>query len=102
MRLNHEKTDGFKANINVVFTDSNEVWALEAVEFGAEQHQGPRAEEPGPDGDLEPARFLAMVVQGKKLPELVQAGLAKVEGDPTGVIVNNVMNFEPVFAIVTP
>ena len=29
LRLNHEKTDGLKANINVVFTDSNEVWALE-------------------------------------------------------------------------
>ncbi len=29
LRLNHEKTDGLKAAINMVFSDSNEVWALE-------------------------------------------------------------------------
>jgi Alkyl sulfatase C-terminal len=29
LRLNHEKTDGMKAAISMVFSDSNEVWALE-------------------------------------------------------------------------
>ncbi len=29
LRLNHEKTDGLKAAISMIFTDSNEVWALE-------------------------------------------------------------------------
>ena len=102
LRLNHEKTDGFKANINVVFTDSNEVWALELSNSVLNSTKGRVLKNPDLTVTWSRPAFLAMVVQGKKLPELVQAGLAKVEGDPTGVIVNNVMNFEPVFAIVTP
>ena len=48
--------------------------------------------------------FLAMLLQGKKLPELVQAGLAKVEGDPRGfgAVVANIVEFPPLFNIVTP
>jgi len=48
--------------------------------------------------------FLAMLLQGKKLPELVQAGMVKVEGNPQsfGTVVANIMNFDPVFNIVTP
>ena len=46
--------------------------------------------------------LLAMVLQGKKLRELVQAGLVKVEGDPTGAIENNILTFEPLFPIVAP
>ena len=48
--------------------------------------------------------FLAMLMQGKKLPELVQAGLVKVEGDPKalGAIVANVVTFTPNFPVVTP
>ena len=42
--------------------------------------------------------------QGKKIPQLVQAGLVRVEGDPKGfgAVVANIMNFEPVFNIGTP
>jgi alkyl sulfatase BDS1-like metallo-beta-lactamase superfamily hydrolase len=45
-----------------------------------------------------------MLLQGKKLPELVQAGLAKVEGDPRGfgAVVANIVEFPPLFNIVTP
>ena len=45
-----------------------------------------------------------MLLQGKKIPELVQAGMVKVEGDPKGfgAVVANIMNFDPVFNIVTP
>ena len=48
--------------------------------------------------------FLAMLVQGRKLPELVQAGLVKVEGNPQAfaALGANIVNFEPVFNIVTP
>jgi alkyl sulfatase BDS1-like metallo-beta-lactamase superfamily hydrolase len=48
--------------------------------------------------------FLAMLLQGKKLPELVQAGMVKVEGNPQsfGAVVANIMNFDPIFNIVTP
>ena len=56
------------------------------------------------------ARAQAIVVhatsakQGKKLPELVQAGMVQVEGNPQsfGAVVANIMDFDPVFNIVTP
>ena len=45
-----------------------------------------------------------MLLQGKELPELVQAGMVKVEGNPQsfGAVVSNIMNFDPIFNIVTP
>jgi len=45
-----------------------------------------------------------MLLQDKKLPELVQTGWVKVEGNPQGcgAVVANIMNFDPVFNIVTP
>ncbi len=48
--------------------------------------------------------FLAMLLQGKKVPELVQAGLVKVDGNPQGfgAVLANIMSFEPLFNIVTP
>jgi alkyl sulfatase BDS1-like metallo-beta-lactamase superfamily hydrolase len=48
--------------------------------------------------------FLSMLLQGKKLPELVQAGMVKVEGNPQAFagVVGNVVTFPPAFNIVTP
>ncbi len=48
--------------------------------------------------------FLSMLLQGKKLPELVQAGALKLEGDPRAVaaVFANVETFDPHFNIVTP
>ena len=48
--------------------------------------------------------FLAMLLQGKKLPELVQAGMVKIEGNPQGfgTVVANIVEFPPLFNIVTP
>jgi alkyl sulfatase BDS1-like metallo-beta-lactamase superfamily hydrolase len=48
--------------------------------------------------------FLAMLLQGKKLPELVEAGMVQVEGDPRAfaTIVGNVVQFDPHFGIVSP
>ncbi len=48
--------------------------------------------------------FLAMLLQGKKLPELVQAGAVKVEGNPQvlAAVFGNVESFNPYFNIVTP
>jgi alkyl sulfatase BDS1-like metallo-beta-lactamase superfamily hydrolase len=48
--------------------------------------------------------FLAMLRPGKKIPELVRAGMVKVDGDPKGfgAVVANIMNFDPTFTIVTP
>ena len=104
LRLNHEKTDGMKAAISMVFSDSNEVWALELSNSVLNNTRGRVLKNPDVTITLTRPAFLAMLLQGKKLPELVQAGMVKVEGDPQsfGAVVANIMNFDPVFNIVTP
>jgi len=104
LRLNHEKTDGMKAAISMVFSDSNEVWALELSNSVLNSTRGRVLKNPDVTITLTRPAFLAMLLQGKKLPELVQAGTVKVEGDPQsfGAVVANIMNFDPVFNIVTP
>ena len=104
LRLNHEKTDGMKAAISMVFSDSNEVWALELSNSVLNSTRGRVLNNPDVTITLTRPAFLAMLLQGKKLPELVQAGMVKVEGDPQafGAVVANIMNFDPVFNIVTP
>jgi linear primary-alkylsulfatase len=104
LRLNHEKTDGMKAAISMVFSDSNEVWALELSNSVLNNTRGRVLKNPDVTITLTRPAFLAMLLQGKKLPELVQAGMVKVEGNPQsfGAVVANIMNFDPVFSIVTP
>jgi alkyl sulfatase BDS1-like metallo-beta-lactamase superfamily hydrolase len=102
LRLNHEKTDGMKANISVEFTDVNEVWALELSNSVLNSTKGRVLKNPDLKVTFTRPALLAMVVQGKKLRELAQAGMVKIEGDPTGVIENNVLTFEPLFPIVAP
>ena len=86
------------------FTDSNEVWALELSNSVLNNTKGRVLKNPDVTMTLTRPAFLAMLLQGKKLPELVQAGMVKVEGNPQafGAIVANIVNFEPVFNIVTP
>ena len=84
LRLNHEKTDGLKADISMVFTDMNEVWALELSNSVLNNTKGRVLKNPDVTITLTRPAFLAMLLQGKKLPELVQAGMVKVEGDPKG------------------
>jgi alkyl sulfatase BDS1-like metallo-beta-lactamase superfamily hydrolase len=104
LRLNHEKTDGMKAAISMVFSDSNEVWALELSNSVLNNTRGRVLKNPDVTITLTRPAFLAMLLQGKKLPELMQAGMVKVEGNPQsfGAVVANIMNFDPVFNIVTP
>jgi alkyl sulfatase BDS1-like metallo-beta-lactamase superfamily hydrolase len=104
LRLNHEKTDGMKAAISMVFSDSNEVWALELSNSVLNSTRGRVLKNPDVTITLTRPAFLAMLLQGKKLPELVQAGMVKVEGNPQsfGAVVANIMNFDPIFNIVTP
>ena len=104
LRLNHEKTDGMKAAISMVFSDSNEVWALELSNSVLNNTKGRVLKNPDVTITLTRPAFLAMLLQGKKIPELVQAGMVKVDGDPRGfgAVVANIMEFNPVFNIVTP
>ena len=104
LRLNHEKTDGMKAGISMVFTDLNEVWALELSNSVLNNTKGRVLKNPDLTLTLTRPAFLAMLLQGKKLPELVEAGMVKVQGDPKAMaaVFANVMTFDPIFNIVTP
>ena len=88
----------------MVFTDSNEVWALELSNSVLNNTKGRVLKNPDVTLTLTRPAFLAMLLQGKKLPELVQAGMVKVEGNPTGLraVFANIVNFDPIFNIVTP
>ena len=104
LRLDHTKTDGMKAAIQMEFTDINELWALELSNSVLNSTKGRVLQKPDLKLSLTRPAFLAMLLQGRKLPELVQAGMAKVEGDPQalGALVANIVTFTPDFNIVTP
>jgi alkyl sulfatase BDS1-like metallo-beta-lactamase superfamily hydrolase len=104
LRLNHEKTDGMKAAISMEFTDLKETWALELSNSVLNNTKGRVLKNPDVKLTLTRPAFLAMLLQGKKLPELVQAGMVKVEGNPQvlGAVFANVESFDPYFNIVTP
>jgi len=104
LRLNHEKTDGMKAAIAMVFTDINEVWALELSNSVLNNTRGRVLRNPDVTLTLTRPAFLAMLLQGKTLAELAQAGMVKVDGDPKvfGAVFANVVAFDPTFRIVTP
>ena len=104
LRLDHTKTDGLKAAVQMVFTDVNETWALELSNSVLNNTQGRVLKNPDVTITLTRPAFLAMLLQGKKLPELVQAGMVKVEGNPQafGAVVANIVDFPPLFNIVTP
>ncbi len=104
LRLDHTKTDGMKAAVQMVFTDVNETWALELSNSVLNNTKGRVLPKPDVKLTLTRPAFLAMLLQGKKLPELVQAGMVKVEGNPQafGAVVSNIVEFDPAFNIVTP
>jgi alkyl sulfatase BDS1-like metallo-beta-lactamase superfamily hydrolase len=104
LRLDHSKTDGLKAAVQMVFTDVNETWALELSNSVLNNTKGRVLKNPDVKLTLTRPAFLAMLLQGKKLPELVQAGMVKIEGNPQafGAVVANIVEFPPLFNIVTP
>jgi alkyl sulfatase BDS1-like metallo-beta-lactamase superfamily hydrolase len=104
LRLDHTKTDGKKAAIQMEFTDVKETWALELSNSVLNNTKGRVLKNPDVKLTMTRPAFLAMLLQGKKLPELVQAGMVKVEGNPQafGAVVANIVGFEPNFNIVTP
>ena len=88
----------------MVFTDVNETWALELSNSVLNNTKGRVLANPDVKLTLTRPAFLAMLLQGKKLPELVQAGMVKIEGNPQafGGIVAAIVEFNPLFNIVTP
>lgn len=104
LRLDHQKLDGMKANISMVFTDLKETWALELSNSVLNNTRGRVLKNPDVTLTLTRPVFLSMLLQGRKLPDLVQAGAVKVQGDPKvlAAVFANVETFDPHFNIVTP
>lgn len=104
IRLNHRKTDGQKASIKLVFTDLNETWALELSNSVLNNTRGRVLKNPDVTLTLTRPAFLALLLQGKPLAEMISAGQIKLEGEPKalGVVFANVETFDPNFKIVTP
>jgi alkyl sulfatase BDS1-like metallo-beta-lactamase superfamily hydrolase len=104
LRLNHQKTDGLNLGINLEFTDLKETWALELSNSVLNNTKGRMLKNPQARLTLTRPVFLAMLLQGRKLPDLIQAGAVKLEGDGAalGAIFANVETFDPFFNIVTP
>lgn len=104
LRLNHQKVDGLSLGINLVFTDLKETWALELSNAVLNNTKGRVLAKPDVTLTLTRPAFLGMLLAGKKLPELIQAGAVKLEGDPKafGAVFANVETFDPYFNIVTP
>ncbi|MBK7613218.1 MAG: MBL fold metallo-hydrolase [Burkholderiales bacterium] len=104
LRLNHQKVDGLKLGINMVFTDLKETWALELSNSVLNNTRGRVLAKPDVTLTLTRPAFLGMLLAGKKLPDLIQAGAVKLEGDPKafGAVFANVETFDPYFNIVTP
>jgi alkyl sulfatase BDS1-like metallo-beta-lactamase superfamily hydrolase len=104
IRLNHRKTDGQKAAIKLVFTDLNETWALELSNSVLNNTKGRVLKNPDVTLTLTRPAFLALVLQGKPLTELISSGQIKLEGEPKalGTVFANVETFNPNFNIVTP
>ena len=104
LRLNHQKVDGMNLGINLVFTDLKETWALELSNAVLNNTKGRVLKSPNVTLTLTRPVFLGILLQGKKLPDLIQAGAVKLEGDPRafGAVFGNVESFDPFFNIVTP
>jgi alkyl sulfatase BDS1-like metallo-beta-lactamase superfamily hydrolase len=104
LRLDHEKTDGLTATINLVFTDSNETWALELSNSVLNNTLGRSIENPDLSLRLTRPAFLAMLLQGRAMTELAAAGMLEIDGDPRafGAIVSNLVTFDSAFNLVTP
>jgi alkyl sulfatase BDS1-like metallo-beta-lactamase superfamily hydrolase len=104
LRLNHAKVDGMQLGLNLVFTDLKETWALELSNSVLNNAKGRVLKSPDATLTLTRPAFLAMLLQGKKLADLVQAGAVKLEGDGKALaaVFANVETFDPYFNIVTP
>lgn len=104
IRLDHTSTDGLKAAVQMVFTDLNETWALELSNSVLNNTRGRVLQNPDVTITLTRPALFAMLLQGKKLSELAQAGMVTVEGNPQAfdALMTNVVDFPPLFNIVTP
>ena len=104
VRLNHQKVDGMNLGIQINFTDSKETYALELSNAVLNNTKGRKLAAPQVTLSLTQPAFVKMLLAKVPLPKLVEAGEAKIEGDPKalGAVFANLEEFDPLFNIVTP
>ena len=104
VRLNHQKVDGLNLGVQVNFTDSKDSYALELSNSVLNNTKGRTLKSPQATLSLTRPAFFKMLLAGVPLPKLIEAGEAKMEGDPKalGAIFANLDTFNPLFNIVTP
>jgi alkyl sulfatase BDS1-like metallo-beta-lactamase superfamily hydrolase len=104
VRLDHQKVDGLTLGTQVNFTDSHETYALELSNAVLNNTRGRTLEHPDATLSLTRPAFFKMLLAKVPLSKLVEAGEAKVEGNPKalGAVLGNLETFDPLFNIVTP
>jgi alkyl sulfatase BDS1-like metallo-beta-lactamase superfamily hydrolase len=104
VRLDRQKVDGLTLATQVNFTDANETYALELSNAVLNNTKGRQLSHPDATLSLTRAAFFKMLLAKVPLPKLIEAGEAKVEGNPKalGAVLTNLMEFNPLFNIVTP
>ena len=104
VRLDRQKVDGLTLATQVNFTDANETYALELSNAVLNNTKGRQLAAPDATLSLTRAAFFKMLLAKVPLPKLIEAGEAKVEGNPKalGAVLTNLMEFDPLFNIVTP
>jgi linear primary-alkylsulfatase len=104
VRLDHPKVDGLNVGVQVNFTDSDETFALELANAVLNNTRGRVLQAPQATLTLTRPAFFKMLLGGAPLAQLVEAGEAKLDGDPgaVGAIFAHLDRFDPLFPIVTP
>jgi alkyl sulfatase BDS1-like metallo-beta-lactamase superfamily hydrolase len=104
VRLNHAKVEGRDVAVNVVFTDTGERYALELSNTVLNHTKGRVLANPAATLTLSRQALFKMLLARVPLPELIQAGEARLEGDGKALatIFGNLDNFNPSFGIATP
>jgi alkyl sulfatase BDS1-like metallo-beta-lactamase superfamily hydrolase len=104
VRLNHPKVDGVNYGTNIVFSDTEETYALELSNSVLNHTKGRVLKNPDATLTLTHAALFKMLLAKVPLAELIEAGEAKLDGDPKALstVFANLDNFDPRFNIVTP
>jgi alkyl sulfatase BDS1-like metallo-beta-lactamase superfamily hydrolase len=104
VRLDHAKVEGLSVGINILFTDSNENYALELSNSVLNNTRGRLLDNPNATLALTRPGLYQMLLQKMPLADLIRAGTAKLEGDPKALaaVFAHLDTFDPQFNIVTP
>jgi alkyl sulfatase BDS1-like metallo-beta-lactamase superfamily hydrolase len=104
VRLNHEKADGRHIGVNLTFTDNGDRYALELSNSVLNNTAGRVLAKPDAALSLTHAALFKMLLAKVPLPQLIQSGEARLEGDPKalGALLGGLDQFDPQYHIVTP